>query len=142
MQTETEKWIPIKGYEGLYEVSNQGRVRSYSRPIRCRGGKTRVIKEKILKTFLNPYGYPMVNLYRIAREQDQCRVHRLVAQHFIPNPRNAPEVNHIDFNRTNASVDNLEWVFPIENIRHSRRFGRYLPGTNNPKGYNQYRRVP
>ena len=136
---QIEKWLPIRGYEGLYEVSNHGRVRSFDKIVHCRGWKTRRVKGKILHGTLNAYGYPAVNLYHTARQSKTHRIHRLVAQHFIPNPRNAPDINHIDFDRTNATASNLEWVFHIENIRHSRKFGRYKPGTNNPKGYNQYR---
>ena len=92
-----EIWCPIKGYEGQYEVSDQGRVRSL-----------KFGKERILKTGITPQGYLFVSICKNG-EQKKCKVHRIVAQAFIPNPDNLPEVNHKDEDKTNNSVSNLEW---------------------------------
>lgn len=104
-----EIWKPIKDYEGLYEISNFGRVRSHQYH---RGTYNRILKPRKVKD-----GYLMVALYK----NKQCKnyqLHRLVASHFIPNLYNATEVNHIDFNKTNNNVNNLEWVTRHENILH------------------------
>ena len=95
--TEEEIWCPIKGYEGLYEVSDQGRVKSL-----------KFGKERIMKNIRNKDGYLSVGL-RKNREQKLYLVHRLVAQTFIPNPDNLPEVNHKDEDKINNKVSNLEW---------------------------------
>lgn len=95
-----EAWLPIIGYEGLYEVSNHGRVRSL--------GHDKNHKGKILKPILFSTGYLMVSLSKnnIAK---RCSIHRLVAIAFIPNPNRLPCVNHRDQNRQNNYVTNLEW---------------------------------
>ena len=95
--TDEEIWCPVKNYESLYEVSDQGRVKSL-----------KFGKERILKQGRMPNGYLLVCLYNNG-EKKSCKVHRLVAQTFIPNPDNLPEVNHKDENKENNSVQNLEW---------------------------------
>ena len=103
-----EIWKPIEGYSEIYEVSNTGKVRNS-------------ISGRLLKPM--PCGfeesYHRVQLYRFG-VREQFRIHRLVAIAFIPNPDNKPEVNHFDLDRTNNSVDNLEWMTGSENIIHSR----------------------
>ena len=96
-----EEWRDIKGYEGLYQVSNLGRVRS----LNCRGHKGCI---GILTPRLDGKGYEMVALYKEGKARN-IKVHRLVAQAFIPNPNNYPQVNHKDENKTNNDVKNLEW---------------------------------
>ena len=95
--TMEEIWCPINGYEGLYEVSNQGRVKSL-----------KFGKERILKQLRNTFGYLFVFLCKNG-EKKEYKVHRLVAQTFIPNQDNLPQVNHKDENKTNNFVQNLEW---------------------------------
>ena len=98
MKNENEEvWRDIEGYEGLYQVSNLGRVKSlwYG-------------KERILKLGRNIFGYLTVGLHK-NEQQKTCKVHRLVAQAFIPNPNNLPDVNHCDEDKTNNSVQNLEF---------------------------------
>ena len=97
----SEEWRDIKGYEGLYQVSNLGRVRS----LNCRGHKGCI---GILTPRLDGKGYEMVALYKEGKARN-TKVHRLVAQAFIPNPNNYPQVNHKDENKTNNDVKNLEW---------------------------------
>ena len=97
MTEEEEIWCPIKGYEGLYEVSDKGMVKSIGY------GKERILSPGKLQN-----GYLRVNLCKNG-EKKNLLVHRLVAQAFIPNPDNLPQVNHRDEDKTNNSVQNLEW---------------------------------
>lgn len=106
-----EIYKDIQGYEG-YQVSNHGNVKSLG------NGKSR--KEKILKPFNNTKGYLQVTLCREGK-QKQHLVHRLVAQAFIPNPQNLPQVNHRDENKTNNNVENLEWCDCVYNINYGTR---------------------
>ena len=96
-----EEWRDIKGYEGKYQVSNLGRVKSLKN---CKGN----CREKILKLRPNKNGYIRIELY-IYGKNKKFPVHRLVAAAFIPNPDNYKEVNHKDEDKTNNRVDNLEW---------------------------------
>lgn len=98
-----EIWKDIDGYEGLYQVSNLGRVKSSKHDI-------------ILKTYSNR-GYHQVQLSKNNIKSNKT-IHRLVAQAFIPNPDNKPQVNHIDEDKTNNKVSNLEWVTAKENSNH------------------------
>lgn len=111
-----EVWKSIKGYDGLYEVSNYGRVKSLPKAKHSRKS------EMILK--LRKHPYKCVNLCKEGKISTKS-VHRLVAEAFIPNPYNKPAVNHIDCNPSNNNVSNLEWVTFLENQMHSRRLGRY-----------------
>ena len=99
-----EEWRPVVGYEGLYEVSNTGRVRSIDRYVKTCYGSYRLHKGKVLSPGIRPDGYLVVSLqYRM------FRVHRIVAEAFLPNPDNLPQVNHKDEDKSNNRVDNLEW---------------------------------
>lgn len=108
-----EEWRDIDGYEGLYQVSNLGRVKSLSRYARMKGRSAREVKEKILSQ-ANVNGYRGVIL-SINGNKKTFRVHRLVAQAFIPNPHNLPYINHKDEVRSNNNVSNLEWCTPLYN---------------------------
>lgn len=103
---EKEVWKPIKGYEGKYEVSTFGRVRSVSRKITYKDGRVRIYKGKILKPETCKNGYLYVNLGRKGRAKT---VHRLVAETFLPNPNSFPCVNHKDENKANPKLENLEF---------------------------------
>ena len=116
-----EVWKPIKGYEGLYEVSNYGRVRSLDRYVNSASSKTgyQLAKGRILKQCINTEtGYSVIQIYKNHKKKG-CNVHKLVAEHFIPNPNNYRTVNHKDGNKANNKVDNLEWVSQSDNLIHS-----------------------
>lgn len=109
-----EIWKDIVGYEGSYQVSNLGRVKSLSRTFIRKNGSPFLVKERILKPRLDTKGYPRVMLC-IRKVKKNCAIHRLVAMAFIPNPTNKPDVDHIDTNRNNPIVSNLRWVTSTEN---------------------------
>ena len=111
----SEEWRPVVGYEGLYEVSSYGRVRSLDGFIVDSLGYKRLHKGKVLSPAKDKNGYLKVNLHC----NGKCkiiRVHRLVAQAFIPNTDNLPMVNHKDEDKTNNNIDNLEWCDQKYNI--------------------------
>lgn len=127
-----EVWKAIEGYEGLYEVSNLGRVKSLERYENARIGVLRKRKERFLKYFLDKDGYEKVTLSK-NHKLKTIGVHRLVAETFIENPEKKPQVNHIDEDKTNNSSMNLEWVTQIENVNHGTRNKRISEAmTNNP----------
>lgn len=105
-----EVWKDVVGYEGLYQVSNKGRVKSLW------FGKERILRPGKLKK-----GYLMVCLCK-NREKKWCLVHRLVGQAFLSNPHNLPEINHRDENKENNSVQNLEWC----SVKYNNSFGTRL----------------
>lgn len=113
-----EEWRPIEGYEGLYEVSSEGRIKSCRRTTITASGKRHAVPERILKHDIDSYGYHHVGLHKNGREKTFA-VHRLVALAFIPNPDNRPTVNHLDGDKSKNSVSNLEWTTHKENIAHA-----------------------
>lgn len=108
---QKEIWKEVCGYEGLYHVSNLGRVKS-----------TVCKKYHILKPTLSCNGYHQVSLY-VNGCSKTFFIHRLLMLSFIPNPENKPHVNHIDSNTINNNLDNLEWCTRSENIQHGYDFG-------------------
>ena len=112
-------WKDVVGYEGLYEVSDSGEVRSCDRYIKTdiRHVKSRLIKGKILFQNLKSNGYKTVDLSKEGKVKTTS-VHRIVAEAFLPNPDGLRFVNHKDSNRTNNAVSNLEWVTSSENRKH------------------------
>lgn len=112
-----EIWKDIEGYEGLYQISNKGRVKSLQREIVYKDGRKKVLKEKILHNNLNEFGYHNVMLSKDGVTK-RYKVHRLVAKAFIPNQNNLPIINHKDENKTNNSVENLEWCDQKYNVNY------------------------
>ncbi len=110
-----EIWKDIEGYEGLYQVSSLGRVKSLKRQVVNTVG-FRIVPESYLRGRLR-YGYRIVSLCKFG-EVNRCMVHRLVAQAFIPNPENKPSVNHIDGVPNNNVLSNLEWATYTEQQNH------------------------
>ena len=103
-----EIWKDIAGYEGKYQVSNLGRVRSLPRTFLDVNGRRQIFKGCVLKRILRKNGYMVVTFYGSGKFH-QMMIHRLVAGAFIPNPNNLPMINHKDEDKTNNHVDNLEW---------------------------------
>ena len=127
-----EQWKPIAGYEGIYEVSNKGRVKSLDRVVNsARIGFTAKIKGQILKQRAQRDRYYRVGLSAHGKTRHYS-VHRLVALAFIENPHNKEQVNHIDRDKLNNKVENLEWVTARENTLHARANG-YNPNNNGEK---------
>lgn len=104
-----EEWKDIKGFEGYYQISTHGRIRSVNRKIyQPHNQKDSLYKSRIRKATKDKRGYLEINLCKNCKSKKYL-VHRLVAETFIPNPHNYPQVNHKDENKMNNSVDNLEW---------------------------------
>lgn len=111
-------WRWVRGYKGLYRVSDSGKVKSYHQD---------EVNGKLLRPADQGYGYLVVSLSKKSKAKT-CLVHRLVAQTFIPNPKNRPEVNHKDGNKYNNNMTNLEWRTKKGNMRHSARMGLHAHG--------------
>lgn len=117
-----EKWITLKGYDNFYEISNYGEIKSINRFVRSSTGRKRFVMGRMIKQKHNKDGYQFVTLSKNGQLQNHY-VHRLVAETFIPNPANKPQVNHIDGNKTNNFINNLEWVSVSENAKHAYKNG-------------------
>lgn len=125
------------GFEGLYKVSNMGRVKSCERIVDGYPGTRRIQKERILAqskgkpTKRHPNPYYTAELWKEGKRK-RCSVARLVAIAFIPNPKKLPQVNHIDGDRNNNTVSNLEWCTAAENCQHAWDNGLISSGTSKP----------
>lgn len=117
MTEEKEIWKDVKGYEGLYCISNHGNVRSIKKIIDKGKWGIVVFPQKRLKP-INDREYLFVNLYK-NKKVKKTAIHVLVATHFILNPKNKPQVNHKDGNKSNPYYKNLEWVTHKENAEHA-----------------------
>jgi hypothetical protein len=122
-----EVWKDIEEFKGLYQVSNLARVKSVER-LRSNGNGLQLQPEKIKDIQIQPNGYYYVNLYMNNKNHTR-RIHRLVAQAFIPNKESKPDVNHMDTDKSNNLPHNLEWATKKENTQHLIKSG---------KGSNQY----
>jgi len=119
-----EIWKDIPGYEGLYQVSDMGRVKAMRRQIIHSNGNTHTYQERILRTLLDRSGYHAVILCNTG-DRKRILVHRLVAESFKDKKVNQDFVNHIDCIKSNNYASNLEWVSHAENVRHAFANNRY-----------------
>ncbi len=134
-----EEWKDIPEFEGIYQVSNLGRIRSLDRTfISKKDKRTWHIAGTIGTPALKSTGYPHKRFKHNGFIKGYI-IHRLIAQLFIPNPLNLPEVNHKDGIKTNNKVDNLEWVTQRENMRHAAKSG-LLPRKLTPEQVIQIRK--
>lgn len=131
-----EVWKDIKGYEGVYQVSNMGRVKSLDRLVEYKNGKNVPKKGRFLKPDIGKSNYGRVTL-RDGEKSNRSFVHRLVALEFLGNPfegkvlKGKTEVNHMDGNTFNNKLTNLEWVTKEENMLHARENGFTAHGSIN-----------
>lgn len=119
-----EIWKSVKGFEAIYSVSSHGRLKSFKQ-----------LKKGRILSLINKTGWYLSYVLQYKNKRKSVKIHRLVAEHFLPNPDNKLEVNHKDCNKQNNHVDNLEWVTRKENHKHAMK--------NKPsmiKGINKYNR--
>lgn len=120
MNERKEIWKDIKGYEGCYKISNTGKVLSTERTIVTKfNNRKHVTRNRLLKPFVNKRGYFIVSLNK-NNMKTKYSIHRLVAEAFIPNPSNLPQVNHKDECKSNNCVENLEWCTAKYNVEYSK----------------------
>lgn len=124
-----ERWLPVAGWEGLYQVSDLGRVRSLDRMVRCRGGKTRIHRGVVLRQIQDGCGRRIVHLEQASRGQRTVRVHHLVLSAFVgPRPPDT-EGCHNDGDSANVRVSNLRWDSHSENMFDQVRHGTHYETT-------------
>lgn len=125
---QEEKWIPIIGYEGAYEMSNNLRIRSLDRVVRCGYNKTRIQKGKIIIPTKKECGRKFINLCKNG-VSEKFALSRLIALQFIPNPNNLKVVDHINNDQSDDSIENLQWITNADNIKKG-----YYDGKNHKIG--------
>lgn len=112
-----EIWLPVVGYEGFYEVSSEGRVRSLDRIVKKWNGE-RAVPTRLLSLSENSHGYLSITLCKDGKAETKT-VHRIVAEAFIPNNNHYPQINHINGNKHDNRVENLEWCSASQNVQHA-----------------------
>ena len=129
---KAEEWRDVEGYVDYYRVSSYGRIMSRDRVVPNRWGNGQHRKGKLMSPGSSPNGYKIITLHKKGKVKYQT-VHRTVAAVFLPNPENKPEINHIDGNKENNNIKNLEWVTVVENKKHAQDTGLFSSkGENNP----------
>lgn len=136
-----EIWKDVEETEGYYQISNYGRVKSVSRFHKTKDTGY-YSKEKILKPNMDTRGYLQVSIrkpdgFETSNGYKTKRIHQMAAKAFIPNPNGYPVINHIDGNKSNNYVENLEWCSHKRNIQHAFENGLHKPSTHIPKYYRQ-----
>ena len=137
---EVEIWVDIKNFEGCYQVSSLGRVRSLDKYGKNNWGNApRFFKGRILKPGISGSGYYFVNL-RVDGTKTIARIHRLVAEAFLPNPNNLPQVNHKDENKLNNRDENLKWCdskynvnYGTRKLRASKKVSEWIKNNGHPR---------
>lgn len=129
-----EKWKDIKGYEGYYQISNKGRVKSLNRIVYKKNGRKHTWKERILNHYISKTGYCFIKL-RVNNEVSGFSIHRLVLSHFTKNIKNKPCINHKDGDKLNNISSNLEWCTYSENHKHAYKLGLMKPAMKGRTGY-------
>jgi len=115
-----EEWVDITGFEGKYQISNHGRIKSLARLANRGKGNYQPLPEKIKNQHIDKAGYPIISLWNdFLKKGKRFRMHRIIAKHFILNPDSKPCVNHKDGDKTNNFFENLEWCTYGENKSHS-----------------------
>ena len=125
-----ELFVDIKGYEGFYQISNLGTVKSLEHSIIRSNGVKQTVKERIIKPSLGKNGYYTISLWRNGKGKG-FQIHRLIAEHFIPNPENKPYIDHINTDRT----DNTVWLNEDGSVNYEKtnlRWVTYKENSNNP----------
>ena len=121
----TEVWKDIRDFEGLYQISNLGRIKSLQRYVRVGGGGFRPLQERIISPVKCLNGYLEANLNKNGKRYVKL-LHRVVAEAFLPNPHGYPQINHKDEDLTNCAVDNLEWCTAKYNANYGTRNVRMM----------------
>ena len=118
MKNMKEVWKDVKGYKGLYQVSSEGRVKSLDRAVRGKSNGLQYVKGRILTPYTSHDGYLKLKLSKDGNYR-YLGINRLVAEAFIPNVRKLTQVNHLNCNKKDNSIGNLEWCSPSANIVHA-----------------------
>lgn len=117
-----EIWKDVEGLEGLYQISNLGRVKSLSKLVNCKNGSKRKTNERVLKPTITKLGYSRIQFGKKGKHKF---IHRLVAEAFIPNPGNLPQVNHKNHDKSDNRVENLMWGNASKNKIHDFDTGNF-----------------